>query len=379
MKTSSELSRCSGIDTALKEIFEEALSRGCFSGAAAGFDITNDDKKDRCIWAFGKTALNSDTCITFSTFFDLASLTKPLVTALSFLAIMEEGGFDLHSKLGRVLLRKVPEQMGGVEIGQLLAHCSGLAAYRPYFKELINIEEVPERRESLFENILAEKFEYPPGSKHVYSDLGYIILGMAIEELSGLPLDVYWSEKILKPIGLQDKLLFNPIRNTSSTALFAATEKCPWSGDMLSGVVHDENCRAVGGVAGHAGLFGTVDGVLELCNHLVRQFRGEETHPAYSNEKLRQLLTRHGDSSWMYGFDTPSKIGSSSGMYFSDQSAGHLGFTGTSFWIDLARGISVVLLTNRVHPTRENDDIRRLRPLFHDTVMKALLKKEEDI
>ena len=143
---------------------------------------------------------------------------------------------------------------------------------------------------------------------------------------------------------------------------------------MLSGVVHDENCRAVGGVAGHAGLFGTVEGVLELCNHLVRQLRGEETHPAYSNEKLRQLLTRHGESTWMYGFDTPSIKGSSSGMYFSDQSAGHLGFTGTSFWIDLARGISVVLLTNRVHPTRENYGIRKFRPLFHDIVMKALLK-----
>lgn len=124
---------------------------------------------------------------------------------------------------------------------------------------------------------------------------------------------------------------------------------------MLCGEVHDENCRSMGGVAGHAGLFGTVEGVLSICSHLLRQWRGDEEHPNYSSNLLRDIFAYRSDSAWRYGFDTPSKINSSSGQLFSSLSVGHLGFTGTSFWIDLERGVAVVLLTNRVHPSRANE------------------------
>ena len=203
---------------------------------------------------------------------------------------------------------------------------------------------------------------------------GTSCLGKLIEKITRIPLDIFWTESVLRPLGLQDKLIFRPAGKGIERELLAATEDCPWSGEMLRGVVHDENCRAIGGVAGHAGLFGTVEGVLELCGHLLRQWRGEEKHPAYSAANLRKIFHRGDSSSWCRGgFDTPSKQGSSSGRYFSEKTVGHLGFTGTSFWIDLARGIAVVLLTNRVHPSRENEEIKRFRPLFHDTVMKQAL------
>ena len=130
----------------------------------------------------------------------------------------------------------------------------------------------------------------------------------------------------------------------------------------------------MGGVAGHAGLFGTVDGVLIFCRHLLRQWRGEEQHPNYSSVLVRRIFADNPGSSWRYGFDTPSKVNSSSGRFFSPRSVGHLGFTGTSFWIDLDRGIAVVLLTNRVHPQRSNEKIKDFRPRIHDALMESLLE-----
>jgi CubicO group peptidase (beta-lactamase class C family) len=128
-------------------------------------------------------------------------------------------------------------------------------------------------------------------------------------------------------------------------------------------------------VAGHAGLFGTVGGVLALVLHLLEVRQGRATHPAYRPEDLRAFLAFRSDlpgTSWTLGFDTPSPAGSSAGRYFSSSSFGHLGFTGTSFWVDPDKDLAVVLLTNRVHPSRDNDRIKAFRPLFHDTVVEAL-------
>lgn len=377
MKTSPELSCQINLDVKIKEIFKQALDGGVFSGAAAGYVFHTDFKYEMKTWAFGTTDDKGGQRITKSTYFDLASLTKPLVTVLSLLSLLNAKKFDLNTRIGEIIQRKIPEKMKNIEIGQLMAHNSGLPAYREYFKILIEIEEKTKRNEKIINWILHEKNNTSTENINTYSDLGYILLGRIVEDLSGLPLDVFWSEKIAKPLGLQDILLFNPTKKLDKGNTYAATENCPWTGEMLYGIVHDENCRVLGGVAGHAGLFGTIEGVLQLCNHLAQQFRGEETHPAYSNENLRKILKRHNNSSWMYGFDTPSPVGSSSGKYLSKNSAGHLGFTGTSFWIDLDRGISIVLLTNRVHPTRKNEGIRQFRPIYHDTVMINILHRNE--
>jgi len=222
--------------------------------------------------------------------------------------------------------------------------------------------------------ILYEPLAYEPGSQELYSDLGFILLGHAIEVLSGESLDVFWQNNVVLPLSLDDTLLFSPHRKQIRDSLVAPTEVCPWTKKMLCGEVHDENCRSLGGVAGHAGLFGTIEGVLSICSHLLRQWRGDAVHPYYSSDLLRYIFEYRPDSAWRYGFDTPSKVNSSSGQFFSSRSVGHLGFTGTSFWIDLEKGVGVVLLTNRVHPNRANEKIRKFRPLFHNTLMQLLIE-----
>jgi CubicO group peptidase (beta-lactamase class C family) len=366
------------LNASMANLFQEALQHGFFPGAGAGFLLDNEQRKEKKMWFFGYTDQSRENEVQSSTFYDLASLTKPIVTVLSLLVLLEEKRIDLDSPLNSLIQRRVPCDKEKILLADLMAHSSGLPGYRQYYSELLNIQEILARKERIVDLILTEELAYQTGSKHLYSDLGYILLGEIVEKISQIPLDIFWTEKVLRPLGLQEKLIFHPTGKGIRSELLAATEECPWSGKMLRGVVHDENCRAIGGVAGHAGLFGTLEGVLELCGHLLRQWRGEERHPSYSVTDLRKIFRRRDHSNWCCGFDTPSKHGSSSGRYFSEKTVGHLGFTGTSFWIDLAKGIAVVLLTNRVHPNRENEKIKRFRPLFHNTVMKKVLGEQED-
>ncbi|MBW1676785.1 MAG: serine hydrolase [Deltaproteobacteria bacterium] len=157
---------------------------------------------------------------------------------------------------------------------------------------------------------------------------------------------------------------------------YAATEDCPWRGKILDGVVHDENAYALGGVAGHAGLFGTAQDVYGLLKELLAVYTGKSNIGLFRRDVVQTFFQRQSDvGSWALGFDTPTRPDSSSGQYFSDQSVGHLGFTGTSFWVDLLKGVIVILLTNRIHAKRENEQIKAFRPLLHDTVMDSMLRQ----
>lgn len=370
-----EIGNQTPLKNSMRNLFTAALEDGVFTGAAAGYIINDNKGRDEKIWTFGSTDISRENRITKSTFFDLASLTKPLVTGLALLVVMEDTGVDLSTPLKRLLKQEIPSDLKEIQLAQLMNHSSGLPGYRPYYQELMSLPDLQDRKKKIVERILMEKMQYPTGLYHVYSDLGYILLGKIIEEITDFPLDIFWSERVLGPLGLKDELLFNPDCVIQDKRCFAATEICPWSGQMLRGRVHDENCRAMGGVAGHAGLFGTIEGVLQLCEHILLQFKGEEKHPAYSNENLKKILIKQKNSNWTCGFDSPSKEGSSSGKYFSNQSIGHLGFTGTSFWVDLARNGCIVLLTNRVHPTRANEKIKGFRPIFHNAIMRHLFSK----
>lgn len=205
-----------------------------------------------------------------------------------------------------------------------------------------------------------------------------VLLGRIIEKKTGQPQHEYLNEKVMKPLGLDKGILFFPVGRKSDTGSgesFAATENCGWRKKVLCGEVHDDNAYTLNGVAGHAGLFGNMESLLTLTTFLLDQWRHGATHPSYSNETLREFFKRQTwipESTWALGFDTPAEKGSSAGQYLSRESVGHLGFTGTSFWIDPQKELVVVLLTNRVHPSRENNAIRSFRPLFHNTVCEAL-------
>jgi CubicO group peptidase (beta-lactamase class C family) len=212
----------------------------------------------------------------------------------------------------------------------------------------------------------------------VYSDLGFILLGAVIEEVSGMTLDRFCHERIFRPLGLRatafiDLSLLRARRLEPVTEMIAPTERCPWRKKVLCGEVHDDNAYAMGGVAGHAGLFSSAKDLDTILCRLKECYRN--TAPFIPQRIVQEFWTRDqavSDSTWCLGWDTPSPTNSSSGAYFSPHSVGHLGFTGTSAWLDLEHDRHVILLSNRVHPSRDNEQIRAFRPHIHDLIVKAL-------
>jgi len=172
------------------------------------------------------------------------------------------------------------------------------------------------------------------------------------------------AEEIFKPLGLEKGIFFNPLEDIGkiNPLDYAATEHCLWRNRVIQGEVHDENTAFVGGISGQAGLFGEVESVLKLTDFILDIWKGRKTHPNIRNSDLQYFLEvpdKAKESSRVLGFDTPEPEGSSAGSYLSRKSVGHLGFTGTSFWIDPERELVIVLLTNRIHPSRDNDKIRK--------------------
>jgi serine-type D-Ala-D-Ala carboxypeptidase len=356
----------------LDKLINESLKKRVFSACSIGFFVKKKESIERDTINYGYTGEGKKKImVDRETFFDLASLTKPLVTSLCVLALMQEGKLCLEDTLTKFFMTDVSGHQK-CTIFHLLTHSAGFPAHRPYYKNLVQFSHA-DRMDRIIDWILSENLLFEPGSDNLYSDLGFILLGSIIEKVSGESLDDYWQRKIIKPMGLDDGLFFANEKKIGS-AVYAATGECGWSKTKLYGRVHDDNCRALGGVAGHAGVFGRTAAVLALCENIYLQYRGESTHPSYSSENLRKALSIK-KGSWRFGFDTPSATFSSSGKYFSDMSIGHLGFTGTSFWIDITRGIGIVFLTNRVYCGDNILPIKKLRPLVHDTIMDYLIKK----
>jgi serine-type D-Ala-D-Ala carboxypeptidase len=306
------------------------------------------------------------------TVFDLASLTKPLAIALALMLLADLGLFGLSTPLGDVLASPwLPPDKRPLTLGSLLAHRSGLPAWRPFYQEVLAAPPA-ERPTLLARRAAAEPLEYEPETSTLYSDLGFMLLKAVVEEVSGRDLDAFCRRELYQPLGL--KILgFTPKKQGGwERRTCAATEAGLIAGRSLTGEVHDENAWAVGGVAGHAGLFGTASEVFTLAAWLYRAYHGHGQGLEISSETVRRFLTPVAPGARTPGFDVPTPGHSSAGRYFSPHSVGHTGFTGTSFWIDLDQGQMVVLLTNRVHLGRDNDRIRAFRPRFHEAASRAL-------
>jgi CubicO group peptidase (beta-lactamase class C family) len=210
-----------------------------------------------------------------------------------------------------------------------------------------------------------------------------MLLGRIIEIKSGCDLDQFVKEKVMKPIGLENRIIFRPLygkqkskKEPQPERKFVATENCTWRGKVLCGEVHDDNSYVMGGISGHSGIFGDIESVLELTVSVLDLLKGRTTHPNINKKDLQGFLKKQNQTiktTWALGFDTPSQQESSGGGFLSKSSVGHLGFTGTSFWIDPERDLVIVLLSNRVHPNRNNNKIRKFRPFFHDSVIKKII------
>lgn len=361
----------------LEKLLTEAVESQVAPGAVAGVEQRHEGRWKSWQAAVGHTCGGKDgTVVELTTAYDLASLTKPLVTVLLVMILVEKGELALTDSLPRLLPGwDIPPDKGDIQLGHLLSHSAGFIPHRPYYLDLLGIAK-ERRKDILLGYILGEPLLHRPGKGHYYSDIGFILLGAIIEHLRERRLDEVYSSEVLQPLGLEEKLWFNVDGQTRASCSYAATEICPWTHQLLSGVVHDDNCRVLGGVAGHAGLFGTIDGVLALTRMIIDVYGGFRTTTLFSSELLHKWLTPVAGTTWCLGFDSPAARDSSAGHHFSGQTRGHLGFTGTSLWMDLQRSIIVVLLTNRVHPVRSNLSIRRFRPYFHDRVMERLLERQ---
>jgi CubicO group peptidase (beta-lactamase class C family) len=320
--------------------------------------------------AYGVAHLSSRAPMTSETIFDLASLTKPLATTLALMRLVQHNQIKLDDALGRILPEFKRTEKAGVKIKNLLYHDSGLPDYRPYYKTLAGIDP-DSRRGALRKLLVQEPLVHPIGKTVCYSDLGFMILAWVVERVSDKRLDHFVVDEFYRPLGLEN-LFFISNNTLKNRGLFAATENCPWRHKILEGQVHDENAYVVGGIEGHAGLFGTADDVHRLLAELLAVYHGERKSEIFHRDLLHQFFKRLPGTDKALGFDTPSVTDSSCGRGFSPTSIGHLGFTGTSFWMDLERSVIVILLTNRVHPSRENEGIKEFRPEIHDAVMDTI-------
>src|SRR5216683_9496 len=349
------------------DVVEKGIADKAFPGAtlAVGY------RGKVVIHAFGKLSYDAKVAATApATMYDIASLTKVVVTT-TLVAKLAEGDFAVPLDLDAKIERYLPEWASGpnaewrhrVTVRHLLTHTSGLPPFKEYWR-------TSKSKQDTLTKIFAEPLEYEPGTKEAYSDLGIILMAEIIERLTGRTLDDLAKSYIFTPLAMKDTM-FRPPKKL-----------WPWIPPteidnnlrhrLVQGEVHDENAFAIGGVSGHAGLFSTAPDLAAFCQMLLNG-------GVYAHQRILRRAT-------VTQFTTPQQLsggtrtlgwavpteGGSSGHYFSAHSFGHTGFTGTSIWIDPDRQLFVVLLTNRVHPTRENTKIQQVRPALHDAVMQTL-------
>jgi len=349
------------------DVIEKAIAEKAFPGAtlAVGF------RGKISVHAFGKLGYAADAPVTApTTMYDIASLTKVVATT-TLVAKLAEGDFPVPLDLDAKVERYLPEWGSGpnvewrgkVTVRHLLTHTSGLPAFKEYWR-------TSKSKSNTLARIFAEPLEYEPGTKEIYSDLGIILMAEIVERLTGRKLDELAKNDIFVPLGMKGTMYRPPKRlwpGIAPTEIDTQLRR-----RLVQGEVHDENAFAMGGVSGHAGIFSTAPDLAAFCQMLLNG-------GVYGHQRILRRAT-------VAQFTTPQQLsggtrtlgwavpteGGSSGHYFSAHSFGHTGFTGTSIWIDPDGQIFVVLLTNRVNPTRENTKIQQVRPALHDAVMQAL-------
>src|SRR5712664_1067262 len=349
------------------DVIEKAIAEKAFPGAtlAVGY------KGKISLRAFGKLSYDAKAAAAIpNTMYDIASLTKAVATT-TLVAKLVEGDFAVPLDLDAKIERYLPEWANGpnadwrhrVTVRHLLTHTSGLPAFKEYWR-------TPKGKQDTLARIFAEPLEYEPGTKEIYSDLGIILMAEIVERLTGRTLDDLAKSYIFSPLGMKNTMYRPPNKLWPQIAPTEIDNNLRHR--LVEGEVHDENAFAIGGVSGHAGLFSMAPDLAAFCQMLMNG-------GVYAHQRILRRATvaqftmpqQLSGGTRTLGWAVPTE-GGSSGHYFSAHSFGHTGFTGTSIWIDADRHLFVVLLTNRVHPTRENQKIAQLRPAFHDAVMQAL-------
>lgn len=343
--------------TALEKTFKEKLKH-IPSETAPGFKVLVAKK--------GKTILDVDWGKTYP-YYDLASLTKIMFTTTQFMILESQGRLHSNDRVDKHL----PWFRENSKLSELLAHVAGSEWWLPFYKHLLSLHSLYEKRQRLQE--LIRKLKPHRQRQAVYSDIDFLILGFVMERVCESSLDSIWQN--FKDAALPGSHLhFNknnqPVYARSS---YAPTKKCPRRKKIIQGEVHDENTWSLQGVSSHAGLFGRAEDVLswglwlrKAINHAT-----ELTEPQVVRKYLKRAIpASRGD--WSLGFMMPTHGKASCGPHFDRSSVGHTGFTGTSFWFDPKSDVMVVLLANRTYPSSDNEVFRKMRPQIHNMIMETL-------
>jgi CubicO group peptidase (beta-lactamase class C family) len=344
---------------------DSAVAAGAAPGAVLGVTVAGN----RFVYATGRLERGKAAPAQPTTVYDLASLTKVVALSTAAMLAVDDGRLDLDVPVHRYLPAFAGNGKERVTARMLLAHASGLPAWRPLFREAGTREEV-------FGLATGTPLDSPPGAATVYSDLGLIVLTHVIEELYHERLDSLLQRRFFQPLGMTSIRFLPP---PSEQPRIAPTELDPGRGRVLRGEVHDENAARLDGVSGHAGLFGSVPDLLTFAEWIVEGWNegpGKAFVPSFPHSLFRAFTTRQGlvpGSTRALGWDTPS-AGGSAGRLLSPASFGHTGFTGTSLWIDPSRRLGIVLLSNRVSPSRDNSSWTPVRAAISDLVMTTLFE-----
>jgi CubicO group peptidase (beta-lactamase class C family) len=310
--------------------------------------------------ACGGLDYEHDAAVTLETPYDLASVTKAFV-ALALVRAASRGALRLDATIGSLLDETKGQPIEHATLEQLASHRAQLPAWKPFYQQVRAGE-----RGRVIELVAATPLEPCDGAR--YSDLGYILLGEALARHLG---PSFVRDEVTAPLNLS--VAWRGVGPRWIDATVAPTERCPWRGRVVQGEVHDENAFAMRGFAGHAGLFGTARDLAELGRASLDALAGDADW--FAPDAMRAMVSPRPGGSHRLGWDGKSAESSSAGTSMSTATFGHLGFTGTSLWCDPEAGVAVALVTNRVHPSRDNLGIRTLRPALHDAVMTELLAR----
>lgn len=321
------------------------------------------------------------------TVFDLASLTKPLATAARCMQLVTSGTLALADRACTFLPELADGPFAEITLRQLLTHTAGFPAWLPDFYQQLprDLIGTPDAYRQLMQRIVATPPQYPPGTGYTYSDLGYILCGLLLERLTGHGLEEQFYEEIAQSLHMT-RTGFLPLPTAQRRTFldrtdlqFVPTEDCPWRGTVVCGVVHDYTSYAIGGVAGHAGLFGTASDLHHFAQALLTTWHSSDEAPVTSGllgvspVALRQFLDWDAPrpsptASHLCGWDTPSGKQPAAGTHCSPQTIGHLGFTGCSLWIDLRTERTAILLTNASYPRLDKTQFQAWRSQLHNVI-----------
>ena len=304
--------------------------------------------------------------MTLDTIFDLASVTKPVATSSGIMALAEDGQLRLGDTVARYLPKFAAQGKEDVTLVNLLTHTAGLPAWDKYFEKKLD-------HEGIIEDICSKKTTYAPGTKFVYSDLGFITLGEIIAKVSGMPENEYVQKRIFKPLGMTDT---GYLPSKKKIARCAATEYLPAEKMALKGRVHDGNAFALGGVSGHAGLFSTVDDLAIFCQMVLNggEYEGKRIFSPLTVREWTKNQSPVPEEAYGFGWVIGTGYASQRGDIFPRGGFGHTGWTGTSIWIDPTSETFIVMLTNRNHPS-EDGTVIRLRGLVSNVIASSIIKE----